>query len=128
VWEEVYARTLRASYNAKESGGMGGRAMRLMSGRGVGECGSGRRSYGGCVISEVGSNASSMGQLLDMPLKKSPVSTQNRVKIVEALNPNADARLALAPRHLRVTGRIEFGKGRTFLNCSSFFSHQDRLE
>ena len=28
--------------------------MRLMSGRGVGECGSGRHSYGGGVISEVG--------------------------------------------------------------------------
>ena len=38
----------------KESGGMGGRAMRLMSGRGVGESGSGRHSYGGGVISEVG--------------------------------------------------------------------------
>jgi hypothetical protein len=33
---------------------MGGRAMRLMSGRGVGECGIGRHSYGGGVISEVG--------------------------------------------------------------------------
>ena len=36
----------------KESVCMGGRAMRLMSGRGVGECGSGRHSYGGGVISE----------------------------------------------------------------------------
>jgi hypothetical protein len=43
---EVYARALRASQNVKESGGMGRRAMRLMSGRGVGECGSGRHSYG----------------------------------------------------------------------------------
>ena len=51
---EVYARALRASQNVKESGGMGGREMRLMSGQGVGECGSGRHSYGGGVISEVG--------------------------------------------------------------------------
>ena len=51
---EVYARALRASQNVRESGGIGGRAMRLMSGRGVGECGSGRHSYGGDVISEVG--------------------------------------------------------------------------
>ena len=42
---EVYARALRASQNLKESGGMGGRAMRLMSGRGVGECGSGRHLW-----------------------------------------------------------------------------------
>ena len=40
--------------NVKESVCMGGRAMRLMCGRGVGECGSGRHSYGGGVISEVG--------------------------------------------------------------------------
>ena len=33
---EVYARALRASQNVRESGGIGGRAMRLMSGRGVG--------------------------------------------------------------------------------------------
>ena len=52
--EEVYARTLRASQNVRESGGIGGRAMRLMSGRGVGECGSRRHSYGDDVISEVG--------------------------------------------------------------------------
>ena len=51
---EVYARALRASQNARESGGIGGRAMRLMSGRGAGEYGSGRHSYGGGVISEVG--------------------------------------------------------------------------
>jgi len=51
---EVYARVLRASQNVKESGDIGGRAMRLMSGRGVGECGSGRHSNGGGVISEVG--------------------------------------------------------------------------
>ena len=38
----------------KESVFMGGRAMRLMSGRDVGECGSGRHSYGGDVLSEVG--------------------------------------------------------------------------
>ena len=50
---EVYARALRASQNARGSGGIGGRVMRLMSGRGVGECGSGRHSYGGGVISEV---------------------------------------------------------------------------
>ena len=29
---EAYARALRASQNVKETGGMGGRAMRLMSG------------------------------------------------------------------------------------------------
>ena len=51
---EVYARALHASHNARESGGIGGRAMHLMSGRGVGECGSGRPSYGSGVISEVG--------------------------------------------------------------------------
>ena len=34
---EVYARALRASQNLRESGGIGGRAMRLMSGRGVSE-------------------------------------------------------------------------------------------
>ena len=55
---EVYARVFRASQNVREkereSGGIGGRAMRLMSGRSVGECGSGRHSYGGDVISEVG--------------------------------------------------------------------------
>jgi len=32
---EVHARALRASQNARESGGIGGRAMRLMSGRGA---------------------------------------------------------------------------------------------
>jgi len=41
--EEVYARALRASQNVRESGGIGGRVMRLVGGRGVGECGSGRR-------------------------------------------------------------------------------------
>jgi len=46
---EVYARALRASQNARENGGIGERAMRLMSRRGVGECGSGRHSYGGDV-------------------------------------------------------------------------------
>ena len=46
---EMHARALRASQNVKESLCMGGRAMRLMSGRGVGECGSGRHSYGGGV-------------------------------------------------------------------------------
>jgi len=51
---EVYARALRASQDVRESGGVGGRAMRLMSGRGVGVCGSGRHSYGGDVISEGG--------------------------------------------------------------------------
>ena len=50
---EVYARALRASQNVRESGGIGGRKMRLLSRRGVGECGSGRHSYGGGVISEV---------------------------------------------------------------------------
>jgi len=38
----VYARVLRASKNVKESEGMGGRTMRLMSGRCVGECRIGR--------------------------------------------------------------------------------------
>ena len=51
---EVYARALRVSRNVKESGGIDRRAMRLMSGRGVGKCGSGRYSYGGGVISGVG--------------------------------------------------------------------------
>jgi len=50
---EVYARALRASQNVKENGGIGGRAMRLMSGRGVDECSSGRHSNGGSVISKV---------------------------------------------------------------------------
>ena len=54
LWTEVYARALRASQNVRESGGIGGRAMRLMSGRGAGKCGSGRHSNGGGVISEVG--------------------------------------------------------------------------
>jgi len=35
---EVYARALRASKNVRESGGIGGRAMRLMSGRGTNRC------------------------------------------------------------------------------------------
>ena len=43
---EVYARALRASQKREESRGVGGRAMRLMRGRGVGECGRGRNSYG----------------------------------------------------------------------------------
>ena len=43
---EVYARALRASQIVKEGVCMGGRAMRQMSGRGVGKCGSGRHSYG----------------------------------------------------------------------------------
>jgi len=51
---EVYARALRASQNVRESAGIGVRAMRLMSGRGVGECGSGRHSHGVNVIYEVG--------------------------------------------------------------------------
>ena len=51
---EVYASALRARQNVRESGVIGGRAMCLMSGRGVGECGSGRHSYGVDVISEVG--------------------------------------------------------------------------
>jgi hypothetical protein len=34
--EEVYARALRASQNVKENVRVGGRAMRLMIGRGVG--------------------------------------------------------------------------------------------
>ena len=38
----------------KESVCVGRRAMRLMSERGVGECGSARHSYGDVVISEVG--------------------------------------------------------------------------
>jgi hypothetical protein len=42
---EVYARALRASQNAKRAE-VGGRAMRLMGERGVGECGSRRHSYG----------------------------------------------------------------------------------
>jgi len=33
----------------EESSGVGRRAMRLMGGRGVGECGSGRHSYGGVI-------------------------------------------------------------------------------
>ena len=51
---ELYARASRASKNVRGSGDKGGRAMRLMSGRGVGECGCGRHSYGGGVISKVG--------------------------------------------------------------------------
>ena len=43
---EVYARALRASQNVRESGGIGGRAMHLMSGRGMGECGSGSSRMG----------------------------------------------------------------------------------
>ena len=42
----VYTRALRASQKREESRGVGGRAMRLMRGRGVGECGRGRNSYG----------------------------------------------------------------------------------
>ena len=43
---EVYARALRASQKREESRGVGGRAMRLVRGRGVGECGRGRNLYG----------------------------------------------------------------------------------
>ena len=43
---EVYARALRASQKREESRGVGGRAMRLMRGRGMGECGRERNSYG----------------------------------------------------------------------------------
>ena len=43
---KLYVRALRASQNLIESGGMGGRAMRLMIERGVGECGIARNSYG----------------------------------------------------------------------------------
>jgi len=43
---EVHARALRASQKREESRGVGGRAMRLMRGRGVGECGLGRKSHG----------------------------------------------------------------------------------
>lgn len=51
---EAYARALRASQNVTESKCTDWRAVCLVNGWCVGECGSERHSYGGGMISEVG--------------------------------------------------------------------------